>query len=67
MQSGKGKLSYPFQRSVLKGELLEPAETAESERRYAGDGVAVQVQFPDGFVALESVRFEMPDAILGEG
>lgn len=67
MQSREGELAYPFQGSVLQGELLEPVETPEGERGYPRDGVPVQVQLPDVFVPLESVRFQVADAIFGEG
>lgn len=59
VQTGKGELSQPFERRVLHRELLQPSQTAEGERLNVTDGVAVQIQFTQRFVALESVRFQM--------
>lgn len=66
MQAGEGELSEPVERSILHGQLLKTAEAAECERLHLIDGVAVQIEFTQRLVALESVRLQLADVVLDE-
>ena len=57
VQTGKGERAEPVQWRVLHRKLLKPAKTPESELLDVANCVAVQIKFPQRFVALESVRF----------
>lgn len=64
VQTGKGEGAEPVQGRVLHRELLKPAKSAEGELLDVTNSVAVQVKFPQRFVALESVRFQDSNVVL---
>jgi len=66
MQAGEGEGAESFERRVLHGKLLESPEAAKGERLHLIDGVAVQIEFAQRFVALERVRLQLADVVLDE-
>jgi len=64
VQSGKGELTQPIQRSVLQRQLLQFAEAAEGERPDHSYIVSVEVEFPQLFEAVEGVRSQATNVVL---